>query len=204
MNKSENIDEISKALHTFRQQIVQPNKDKVAKGKNFSYNYVTLDSVAEAIDKAIKETGLSYLQSVSSENNEAKVVTLITHESGQWIETDSLGLPTTKHDAQAFGSAITYAKRYSLCAAFGVVADEDDDGSKAKEDAPKLANNTNITVLKNKITEFSQQADIQEQATWISLQKKLNIYNDINKLTIDECALMLKEIDVQIKEFAKK
>lgn len=204
MKTSEQTNEIFTELVKFRKKVVQPKKD--ADNPFFKSKYVMLEGVVLSIDNAINDGDLkiSYLQEVTSEGNQISVTTHIIHETGQFVTFEHLNLPVSKNDAQAFGSAITYGKRYSLAAAFGITSDVDDDGNDAKKGAPSLANDTNLSVLKTKIADFSQKADIQEQATWISLQKKLNIYNDINKLTIDECALMLKEIDVQIKEFAKK
>jgi hypothetical protein len=57
------------------------------------------------------------------------------HESGEWIATGQVVAPVSKHDAQGFGSAQTYARRYSLQMAFGVPA-EDDDGNAAAQSAP--------------------------------------------------------------------
>ncbi|WP_288395397.1 ERF family protein [uncultured Vagococcus sp.] len=204
MKTSEQTNEIFTELVKFRKKVIQPKKD--ADNPFFKSKYVMLEGVVLSIDNAISDGDLkiSYLQEVTSEGNQVSVTTHIIHESGQFVTFEHLNLPVSKNDAQAFGSAITYGKRYSLAAAFGITSDVDDDGNDAKKGAPSLANSTNLSVLKTKIAEFSIQAEIQEQATWKSLQKKLNIYNDMNKLTIDECALMLKEIDVQIKEFAKK
>ena len=56
------------------------------------------------------------------------------HESGQWLASecrmpyDNTG---SKNAIQSMGSAITYARRYSLSALVGVVADDDDDGEGA-------------------------------------------------------------------------
>ena len=58
------------------------------------------------------------------------VTTLLLHSSGEWIK-DTLSLRPAKDDAQGAGSAITYARRYSLASLVGVVADEDDDAEAA-------------------------------------------------------------------------
>ncbi|MCT2882993.1 ERF family protein, partial [Lentilactobacillus buchneri] len=50
---------------------------------------------------------------------------------------DPLNVPVGKNDAQAFGSAETYARRYTLSAVFGVTSDVDDDGNQATKSAPK-------------------------------------------------------------------
>lgn len=134
MERSESIAEISKALNTFRTAVKQPVKS--ASNPFFKSKYVALEGVVDAIDSALKDTGLSYVQEATSEGNQVSVTTLLLHESGEWIELTPLTLPVTKNDAQAFGSAETYARRYSLSAAFGITSDLDDDGNAASSNPP--------------------------------------------------------------------
>lgn len=69
---------------------------------------------------------------------EVRLCTLVMHHaSGQWIKAIA-ALPAVKSDPQAYGSAITYARRYALAAALGIIADEDDDGNRAsRQPAPE-------------------------------------------------------------------
>lgn len=62
---------------------------------------------------------------------------LIHAESGQWISSMAV-IPLPKNDPQGMGSAITYARRYSLCAMLGIVT-EDDDGESAKIGSKSLS-----------------------------------------------------------------
>lgn len=135
MRTSENINEIAKAFNTFRQTVKQPTKN----GDNpfLKSRYVQLEGVVDAIDRALPDTGLAYTQEVVSEGNQVSVTTLIFHSSGQFIELGPLSVPVAKNDAQAFGSAETYARRYSLSAAFGITSDLDDDGTAAGVNPPK-------------------------------------------------------------------
>jgi hypothetical protein len=64
------------------------------------------------------------------------VETIFIHSSGEQISSGKLHVPATKHDAQGYGSALTYARRYSLMTACGI-APEDDDGNSASK--PKAA-----------------------------------------------------------------
>lgn len=154
MKISENIDEVVKGLVKFRKQLVQPKKD--ADNPFFKSKYVTLDGVIKAIDEAIEGTGLTYTQEAVSEGNFVSVATYILHESGQYLFFDPLTVPTTKADAQAFGSAETYARRYALAAAFGVASDIDDDANGVSgKNAPKNASATHIQVAKAKIQELA-------------------------------------------------
>ncbi|MCT2909281.1 single-stranded DNA-binding protein [Schleiferilactobacillus harbinensis] len=129
MKHSDSIKNMASALVLFRSQLVQPVKDKV--NPFLKNKYVPLEGVVEAVDKGIRGTGLSYTQSISGGDKSITVTTLIMHQSGEWLELDGLTLPMAKQDAQAGGSAITYARRYSLSAAFGITSDIDDDGDTA-------------------------------------------------------------------------
>jgi hypothetical protein len=93
--------------------------------------------VVEAIRPAFGQCGLSYIQRIEpSDKDEVRVETILMHASGEWLSCGVLNLPVSKADAQGFGSALTYARRYSLAAACGV-APEDDDGNAATKSAPK-------------------------------------------------------------------
>jgi hypothetical protein len=65
-------------------------------------------------------------------NDKPALVTMLAHTSGQWMKSE-FPIVATKMDSQGIGSAMTYAKRYSLCGMLGIVADEDadDDGEAA-------------------------------------------------------------------------
>jgi len=95
-----------------------------------------LAAVVDAIRGPFGEHGLSYVQLPEAcEGEEIAVVTLLMHISGQWISSRTV-VPVTKKDAQGYGSALTYARRYGLQAMAGVAA-EDDDGNAAASASPK-------------------------------------------------------------------
>lgn len=129
MEITENIDKLASGMALFRQQLKQPELD--AKNPFFKNDYLTLKGVEAAVDPALKDTGLSYIQLVYTAEGSSAVKTMVMHSSGQRIVTDPLILRPTKNDPQGQGSAITYAKRYQLMALFGVVGDKDDDGNAA-------------------------------------------------------------------------
>lgn len=104
-------------------------KDK--KNPAFRSTYADLLSVVEAIKPSLAKHGLGFIQEVTERDaGGVYVETVIIHESGETIRAGKLPVPASKNDAHGFGSAITYGKRYSLMAAFGVPA-EDDDGNAA-------------------------------------------------------------------------
>ncbi len=108
------------------------------KGKTnpaFRSKYADLAAVTDAIKPALAEHGLWYRQVLHPVESGVCVETIIHHASGQSLACGPLHLPASKQDAQGYGSALTYARRYSLMAAFAVPA-EDDDGQAAVQRFP--------------------------------------------------------------------
>lgn len=103
---------------------------KKATNPAFKSKYADLAAVVEATIPALNSSGFSVLQPpATGGNGEVRIMTMILHESGQWMRC-TLSLRPTKADPQGVGSAITYGRRYGLQAMTGV-APEDDDGNAA-------------------------------------------------------------------------
>lgn len=102
----------------------------------FKSKYADLSAVMEAIRPALSAHGLGFVQVCHDADNQAIVETVIIHESGETYSCGKTSVPVSKGDAQGYGSAITYARRYSLQTAFGVPS-VDDDGNGAAAAAPK-------------------------------------------------------------------
>ena len=97
---------------------------------HFKSKYVSLDGCIEAVIDALNDNGVMLMQETSECESGVIVETVFIHESGEERRAGKLHVPASKHDAQGYGSALTYARRYSLMAACGI-APEDDDGNKA-------------------------------------------------------------------------
>ena len=107
------------------------NAPKDGKNPHFKSNYATLQSVIDTVRPVLAKHGLTFTQNFcDSDLGTVAIETIIIHESGQQMGTGIFRVPTTKQDAQGYGSALTYCKRYSLQTAFGI-ASEDDDGNAA-------------------------------------------------------------------------
>ena len=99
----------------------------------------------EAVIDALNNNGIALIQKCHESDTGVNVETLLLHESGESLSCGVLHVPASKQDPQGYGSALTYARRYSLMAACGI-APEDDDGNAASRTArnpldsiPKLA-----------------------------------------------------------------
>ena len=136
MLTSPQINELAAALSKAQGAMKGAVKD--SSNPHFKSKYADLSSVWDACRKVLAANGLSVIQTPEeSERQEVRISTTLLHSSGQWI-TSTYAIPVTKADAQGYGSAITYARRYSLAAMVGV-APEDDDGNAASKAAPASA-----------------------------------------------------------------
>jgi len=133
MNKSESIANISAAMSLAFADIEGAVKDKT--NPHFRSKYADLGNVVDAVKPALLKHGLWFSQVSYDIENHAAIETVIYHKSGEWISCGIVSVPVSKVDAQGYGSAMTYARRYSLSAAFGV-APEDDDGNLAVKATP--------------------------------------------------------------------
>lgn len=128
MQTSEQINEIAKAGAAAQAELKPAAKD--ATNPAFRSKYADLASVMEAA-RVYAKHGIAIWQDVQLADAGVSVTTRLTHASGQWLECGPFVVPVGKRDAHGVGSAATYAKRYALCAALGIAADEDDDGNTA-------------------------------------------------------------------------
>jgi hypothetical protein len=132
---SEQLADLAAALAKAQAEITAPKKSHTAHvptktGGSYDYSYSTLDELIEVLRVPLSKNGLSFYQHTESRDRSVGVETIILHASGQSLRTGFVTLPAGD-TAQSFGSAHTYARRYSLGAAFGVCPESDDDGNEA-------------------------------------------------------------------------
>ena len=199
MKKSESIVELSKALAKFQEEVKQPLKDK--NNPFFKSKYVPLENVVEAITDVAPKNGLSFVQwALNDENGRVGVATMLMHESGEFIEFDPVHMKADKETAQGAGALISYLKRYSLSAVFGITSDQDDDGNSASGNkVAKSATQAEIGNLKKEIIAFSklmteQGKDVKPE----QVEQTLNI-TDYTKLNSED----VKEAVNKIKGWSK-
>ena len=103
---------------------------KTSTNPHFRSKYVDLSGCVEAVLDALNNHGFALIQKTHDCDNGVKVETIFMYESGEQISGGVISVPADKQNAQGYGSALTYARRYSLMAACGI-APEDDDGNAA-------------------------------------------------------------------------
>ena len=107
-------------------------KDK--NNPHFKTKYADLGACLEAVESALLDNGIAVLQETFEDSSGVTVETVFLHESGEERRCGKLHVPASKQDPQGYGSALTYARRYSLMTACGI-APEDDDGNAASKPA---------------------------------------------------------------------
>jgi hypothetical protein len=131
------FDKIAAALAKAQAEMTNPPKTKTAKvnrskdkggGFSHSYQYADLADVLDHVRGPLTKNGLAIIQIVTP----GMLITRLVHESGQMFESN-YPLPTIAVDPQSMGSAITYARRYSLCPLLGIAGETDDDAKEATE-----------------------------------------------------------------------
>jgi hypothetical protein len=115
---------LAKALAGAQAELEDAKKDAV--NPHFKNKYSSLSSVRAELRRVLPKYGLATPQTTRPHGDAGVcVVTWLVHESGEWIRGE-LFVPVGKKDAQGFGSALTYARRYGLVTITGISADDDD------------------------------------------------------------------------------
>jgi len=103
---------------------------KQAVNPHLKSKYANLGACLDAVDDALLANGIVVYQETFDSPTGVTVETVFLHESGETLRCGKLYVPAAKQDPQGYGSALTYARRYSLQTACGI-APEDDDGHAA-------------------------------------------------------------------------
>ena len=134
--------QIAKALVAFQADLKPVEKN--ATNPFFKNEYMTLSNIMTSIQPVLSKHKLAVIQMVTNLDGVSALSTMLVHESGETMQAEPMPLLLPKQDPQGQGSAITYARRYSLCAVLGIVADEDDDASKASTPKAQYATKTTV------------------------------------------------------------
>lgn len=110
----------------------------------FKSKYADLSVCVEAVIDALHANGIALIQRNHECDNGVKVETILLHESGEEYSGGILHVPALKNDPQAYGSALTYCRRYSLMATCGIAPEDDDGNLASQKPAPKQSPAPNL------------------------------------------------------------
>lgn len=129
MSRSEQTADLSAALAKAQSAMRAAAFNRV--NPHFKSKYADLASVLDAIRKPLADNGLSTTQITEIRDGQFLLVTTLWHASGQWLASE-YPLPMNAKP-QELGSALTYARRYSLSALVCIASEEDDDANAAQK-----------------------------------------------------------------------
>lgn len=183
---------------------------KTSTNPHFKSKYADLASCVDAVISALNNNGIGLTQFIHESESGVTVETVFLHESGEVLTSGQLNVPVVKNDAQGYGSALTYARRYSLMTACGI-APEDDDGNAATKAAPRPASAKSVpqdifdkldSITQDKIRNYAMEA--------ISLAEIKNdtagCYEYIQSLQLDSdlYAALWSQFDSKLRASLKK
>ena len=139
MKQSENYKSLFESIFKAQTEFETLPKDK----QGFGYKYTDFDTVITSVKPILLKYGVGFMQSLTTIEGKNGVTTRLFNAAGEWLE-DTTILPDVQlkgtNTAQNMGAAITYTKRYALCAILGISSDEDTDAVVGKPaEAPKLS-----------------------------------------------------------------
>lgn len=139
MTTSTSLTKIAPALIKVQSEL--KNMPTTEENPFFKSKYTPLDVIIDKSKPLLAANGLTILQTpCSDDHGRIGVVTTLLHASGEFIQGQPFYLKPVKDDPQMAGSAVTYARRYSLAAMLNVASDQDDDGnaSSGKNKGPSI------------------------------------------------------------------
>ena len=175
---------------------------KTSSNPHFKSRYADLAACVEAVIDALNSNGVALIQQTHECESGVIVETVFVHESGETFSAGKLHVPASKHDAQGYGSALTYARRYSLMAACGI-APEDDDGNAATASPPKAAPKAPVkTVGENEISTITNLA----KAAGVEITAIAGAYGipSINDLPLSKTAEVVARLQKKAAESVTK
>lgn len=193
------MDQIATALAQCQAELTNPPKTKTANAGKYTYRYADLAEIIDHVRPVMAKHGLAIVQMVAVIEERNFLTSRLLHTSGQYLES-VYPLPR-QAGSQEMGSAITYARRYSLCALLGIAAEEDDDGQKAGNipspdaaDRDELIERMGAASVGNKY--------VMDYARKIEIHKGDD--NTVEALTIEAVRALLRDWDTSVAEMKPK
>jgi len=192
------IYELSKA----KKEIQNPKKNASADHGSYRSKYATLEQIMSAVTDILLEHGIVWQQIAHDCETGAKIETVLMGHGGE-IYCGPVYVPAERVKPHSFGSAMTYARRYSLALACGVGSDEDNDALLVQEEY----NVKELEVLNEKIKKYELWKSPEQTSTVIGyenfckeLKYFLNGKNDDEKNVIAEAnKVQISDVLLEVK-----
>lgn len=201
MKTSEQLNELFSALSKAQESI--KNAQKEGYNPMFRSNYTTVTSVLDAVRPAYI-MGISIMQMPEAD----KLITRVGHSSGQWLEIETplfIGEPKGMSKMQAYGNAVTYARRYALVSLFGI-GQEDNDGNDGNDNGKNTT--TKKENLNKPLNPSPNKTNINEKPVdrrqgFLDSMKKLSAIDNVSYTNLLGAAGYESAEDIPDDSFAK-
>lgn len=170
---SDQIDQLATALAAAQGEMHNAVMNRT--NPHFRSKYADLSSVLDAVRAPLSKHGLAVVQTMVREGSDLILRTTLMHVSGQSIATE-YPLPHTQK-AHEMGSALTYARRYSLAALICNSSDEDDDGNMAMSSKPTKISRDELDQVRD--LALAREADIPKLCQYFKVESLADITPDI-------------------------
>lgn len=112
---------------------------KQSQNPHYKSKYADLAACIEAVIEALHQNNIALVQKTLPCDSGVAVETIFLHASGETMSSGILHVPASKNDPQGYGSALTYARRYSLMSACGIAPEDDDGNAASAKPVPRKA-----------------------------------------------------------------
>lgn len=131
------ITEIAKALSKAQGEFAPILRDKTVTvatrtGGTYKFSYAPLESIMAAIKKPLADNGLALTQTIVRQGETDYARTTLVHASGETLPPVDVPILVREPGPQAYGSGLTYSRRYGITMLLCICADDDDDGNGAE------------------------------------------------------------------------
>jgi hypothetical protein len=190
LKKEQAEEAYNKSMSEFQAECPIIKKDKTVMNKDKTtarYKFAPLDSIVKQTRELIKKHGFSYTFDTKKDALNIKAIVYVTHTMGH-NKTSEFDVPIDPeaymNQQQRFASALTFAKRYAFCNAFGILTGDEDNDAKSndREEISEFEKVVNlIKGYKNKDSLLKMQA-INKVNTKLSEKQR----GDIDKMLTDK------------------
>lgn len=175
-------------------------KVKTRTGGEYSYSYTPLDTIVEKVGPLLTKNGLVWTTKPSWHESLGPTLKYkLAHAPSKEFEEGEMPLMLAEKDAQGMGSAITYMRRYALCAVLNIVADMDDDGQRSvaghspQQDAglasPQAKKFLRTLITQNRMDELTVRRLFESVEYAVPADVKVN--DAINGLSREQCSRLI-------------
>lgn len=219
MKMSEEVDELFTGMFKLKGKLKQPEFDgsvdyETKKGDRTKFEYATYKAVSEAIRTAAQDSasGIDFQQEVINEENIIKVLTIVTHSSGQYMIHGPFTFKHNGGNAQNVGSLTTYAKRYQLSAVFGIAGEKDDDAQSTALETEEIVppstrselSQAQMTVAEKKLEELAEKNAVELSDVIEELTERLQFsIGQVEALSMGQYGILMNVINKELNRKSK-